>query len=358
MCFDRVLGGPIKCFDPQVLLDPFEEELDLPAAFVELSNHLRGEREVVGQKDQTLVRFGIEITDASQFVGVAFQRVETCDGNDLVDSYPCRFVHRLGVQAFENEVALRPSHKECLGLMNPVEAGKVYVGSIHDVDGAGFDKEFVEDIDIVNFAMCDADNNRDAAPQVQQRMELHGGFALAEFGPGENRKTEIDDRGIEGVDCPVELQSEILGCVQLSGRLNQHLSEVGINSSVSDLVGVGQGVSGDLASNPHVIELGFGHAQARLDIPQTFPVGQLRKSHAEELIPAGKALDLVIAVVAFYALTKFVRWDKVHQLSKNDSSDIHSPSPSAVMRKYDPSEKIISNTKMSLLDKNLCLSIC
>jgi len=27
---DGILGGPTKCFDAKVLLDPFEENLDLP----------------------------------------------------------------------------------------------------------------------------------------------------------------------------------------------------------------------------------------------------------------------------------------------------------------------------------------
>ncbi len=242
--------------------------------------------------------------------------------------------------------------------MNPVEAGKVYIRSIHDVDGASLDKKFVEDIDIVNFSMCDTYNNRDTAPQVQQGMEFDGGLALSEFGPREDRKTEIDDRGIEGVDRPVELQSEILGSVQFSGRLNQHLSEVGVDAPVAGFVGVGQGVSGDLAPNPHVIKLGFRHAQTRFDIPQTLPVGQLRKGHTEKLIPTRKTFHLVIAFVPFYTLAKLVRWYKIHQLSKNDSPDIHRPSPSAVMRKYGLWEKIISNTKMSYLDKYLYLSIC
>lgn len=242
--------------------------------------------------------------------------------------------------------------------MNPVEAGKVYIRSIHDIDGTSLDQKFVEDMNIVNLAMCDTDNNRDAAPQVQQCMEFDGSLALSEFGLREDRKTEIDDRGIEGVDRPIELQSEILGSVQFSGRLNQHLSEVGVDAPVAGFVGVSQSVSGDLAPNSHVIKLGFRHAQTRFDIPQTFPVGQLRKGHTEKLIPTRKTFHLVIAVVPFHTLAKLVRWYKVHQLSKNDSPDIHRPSPSAVMRKYALWKKIISNTKMSSLDKKPCLSIC
>ncbi len=34
--FDGILGGPIKRFDTEVLLDPFEEDLDLPATLKQL----------------------------------------------------------------------------------------------------------------------------------------------------------------------------------------------------------------------------------------------------------------------------------------------------------------------------------
>ena len=38
LSFHGVLGGPIEGLDPQVLLDPLEEQLDLPPTFVQLCN--------------------------------------------------------------------------------------------------------------------------------------------------------------------------------------------------------------------------------------------------------------------------------------------------------------------------------
>ena len=55
-----VLAGSVKSFDAEVLLDPFEEQLDLPAAFVDERNGQCWETEVVGQKDQTLTGFRID----------------------------------------------------------------------------------------------------------------------------------------------------------------------------------------------------------------------------------------------------------------------------------------------------------
>jgi len=57
--FDRVLGCTIKSLDPQMWLDPFEEEFHLPAAFVKLGNDQCRQRKVVGEENEALVVFGI-----------------------------------------------------------------------------------------------------------------------------------------------------------------------------------------------------------------------------------------------------------------------------------------------------------
>ena len=49
-----VLAGAEEHLDAQVLLDPFEELFHLPALAVQVGNQLWFEREVVGQKNQTL----------------------------------------------------------------------------------------------------------------------------------------------------------------------------------------------------------------------------------------------------------------------------------------------------------------
>jgi len=45
-----ILAGAVEGLDPQVLLDPLEEQLHLPAALVDLGDGKCRKREVVGQK--------------------------------------------------------------------------------------------------------------------------------------------------------------------------------------------------------------------------------------------------------------------------------------------------------------------
>ena len=55
MGYYRIFGGPIECLDTHVLLDPFEEQLDLPATSVKLCDRQCRQCEVVGQKNQVSV---------------------------------------------------------------------------------------------------------------------------------------------------------------------------------------------------------------------------------------------------------------------------------------------------------------
>jgi hypothetical protein len=50
---DPVLAGAKEHLDAQVLLDPFEEQLHLPALTVQVRDHFRLQGEVVGQKYET-----------------------------------------------------------------------------------------------------------------------------------------------------------------------------------------------------------------------------------------------------------------------------------------------------------------
>ena len=47
MGLDAVLGCPKKLLDSEVLLDPFEEELDPPSTFVERSDLSRFKLEII-----------------------------------------------------------------------------------------------------------------------------------------------------------------------------------------------------------------------------------------------------------------------------------------------------------------------
>ena len=143
-------------------------------------------------------------------------------------------------------------------------------------------------------------------------MHLDCSLPFAEYCPRKLREAQIDCGGIQGVDCLIQFHAEAFVGVQPSGLSDKHLGEVGVYMPVSDLVGIDQGIVRDTPSDAHMVELVFRSSETCLDIPQVFAASELSKGHAKKLVPAGKALDLVIAIVSSDAFAKFVDGKEFH----------------------------------------------
>ncbi len=133
----------------------------------------------------------------------------------------------------------------------------------------------------------------------------------------------------------LQLDTKVFVGVKTSRLGNQDLGKVGIDPPIADLVGVSQGIAGNFSSKAHMIELLVIAPEAGLDISEAFAIGELSKSHAKELIPAGKGFDLVVAPISFDALAEFVGRQEFHELGENGFAGIHKPlSPSLKWKEY------------------------
>ena len=329
-----ILGRAKEGLDPQMLFDPLEEEFHLPAAPIELRDDFRREVEIVGQKGETLVPGCIVEADAAELFWIILPAVKANQSNDLVALHAGRAVYLLRIEPAEAEVAFAPRDEEAAGLVQRIKPGEVYVPTVHDVDRTWLHEQVVENVDVVDFAMGDEYDRGDAPFQVHQRVQFYGPFSLAKLRPGEQRKTEVDDRGIEGIDGMRQVHAKILSDVEGSGNANQDLCKVRIDSPVAHVIGVGQRVAADGAPEPHVVQLWAGRGQAVLNASKALPKGELGEGHREKLVPAREALDLEMAVVAVDALAELVRRQEVHQLGEDGLSLIHRPYPPGTIGKY------------------------
>ena len=187
-----VLGGAVEGFDAQVLLDPFEEQLDLPAASIELGDGRCWEGPVVGQEDQGLASLGVADLDAPQLVGIAVGRGDAGEHDGLVADDPGGAVDRVRVKTAQLSVGFGAHDEEGVRPVQGVEPGEVHVGPVHDVEGAGLGHQQVHDVDVVELAGGDVDEGRDGAAQVEKCVQLDRRLGLAEVGPREQRETQID----------------------------------------------------------------------------------------------------------------------------------------------------------------------
>jgi hypothetical protein len=163
--FHRVLALAEETLDSQMLLDPFEEQLELPALAIECRDQRRAEREIVGQKHHALAGLGLSHHDTTQYGGVVGLRVEPGEHTGLiaqdVRGYP---IHVLGVASLELHVALRTGNEERLRLRDGKQARKVDVAAVEEIERTGLEIDQIERVDIVQLAVAEAGEARGMLP--------------------------------------------------------------------------------------------------------------------------------------------------------------------------------------------------
>jgi hypothetical protein len=172
--------------------------------------------------------------------------------------HPARFVDVPGIKSGKPEVVLGPDDKESCCLLYYMQTCKIEIATIEDIDGARFDSNLIEDVDLVDLSVGNDDYGGNTAPQIQKGMKLDSALALSKDGPGEKRQTQIDGSGIQGVYCLFQFYPKVLADIKFSGLVDQDLSEIGVDSPVPHLVGIGQGISGNFPAYAHVIEFVLG----------------------------------------------------------------------------------------------------
>ena len=135
LCFDGVLGRAEESLDAKVLLDPFEEEFHLPAAFVQFANSQRWKRSIVGKEDQASA-FGIRISNAPEPLRISLLRVENYEFDQLIAHEPSTSIHRIGIDAAELGIGFNSCDEEAAGLMQAVEMRAVEITSIHHIESS------------------------------------------------------------------------------------------------------------------------------------------------------------------------------------------------------------------------------
>jgi len=249
---------------------------------------------------------GIEIANAPKLVGIGLVRIESFQDNDLVGLDPVGFVDGSRVEASEPEVAFGSDHKEGRCLMDGIKAIEIQISTIDNVEGSWFEGQLIENFDVVNLAMSNNDEGGNASSEVEQGMQFYSAFVGSELGPREKGETQIDGGGVQSIGGLIQFDSEGIVGVEATGLPHEDLGKVGIDSPISDLVGMSQSIARDVSAEAHVIEFPLSRTETGLDVSEAFPIRQLSEGHAEKLVPARKVFDLVVAVVSLNAFLKFV----------------------------------------------------
>ena len=320
-----VLAGAQKCLDAQVLLDPLEEQLDLPALPVQLGDQSGGQGKVVGQECDALAGFLVPHHDAAQDGRIVLARIEHRQHTGLIaQDVGAGAIHRVRVAPLELGIALGTGDEESLRLMNREQAPEVQIPAIEQVIRARFDDQGVQNIDLVGLAIGDVDEARDCTAQIQQGMQLDGGLGRTERCPRIDRQAQVDGGGIERIDRCIQIHRQGFLGVQRPSDADQVLRELGVHLPRPHRIRVRERVARNrLAAKTHVVQPRRLRSQVDFDIAQRLAPGQLGEGHGEELVEAGELLHLVIAAVHCHAAAKRGQGQMGHDLRKHEHALMH-----------------------------------
>ena len=282
LCFDGINGLPIKRFDSQVLLNPFEEQLDLPAAFVVLADPGGTAIGDVGQKNNMLLAVGINQTYTSQSLRITILGLGAGQSDDLIALQAGVWIDRRGGFAIILQVLFGPDHKAAALAVQVVQTLKIQVPTIHNVDASGQDRDHVQDLHIVGLAVGNMDKSGDSALQIHESVQLNSGFTGTEQGPGKQRQTQIDGRGIQDLYRFDQLVFAIQG-LRMS---DQDHGQVLINLPGTMGVGVGERAQRHVGFDAHMVAARSERLEGGRQISQAVPKGKLSEAHAKKLIAA------------------------------------------------------------------------
>ena len=315
--------SPVEGLDPQMPLDPFEEQLHLPPLLVDIGDGLRRNGEKVGQKHEATMVLHVVESDAAQRLRIILPRPCTHQRDALIDADPASLVHRGRRQASEAQVPFGADNEEGRKAMDGVEALEVEISTIHCDHRLLYQRHHVQEIDVVHCPGSQAHKGRDRSAQIQEGVHFDGGLRLSERCPREKGKAQIDRCGVQRVEGTIQFDGQFLGLVQLPGGSDERIADLLVDPEVASLVGLGQGGPGDLSPHPDVVELLAVGGKASLDIAQRFPSAELGKRHGDELIPTGERSDAIISTMPCDRSSEFVPWQMGKQLCEDGFPRVH-----------------------------------
>src|SRR6516162_7324707 len=220
-----VLVAAEKAADLEVLLEPFEQQLDVPALFVELCDLDGGPLQVVGEQIEGLVVIGagdhdlaqadiVERVERSAAAGLAVTDLDQAVGQDVLASSRV-----LGDQT-AMRVVLASGDKGGAGSQDLGPPAVVGIALVEDISGARLDGHGAAGDHVVDLGRSHIEPYRPVLPRIIDQMQFQAARARIGLGPGKTIALERDRRCVEQPDQCLALLAQRSGRDRDQGRRN------------------------------------------------------------------------------------------------------------------------------------------
>ena len=320
---DGVLGCAIEGLDVKMLLDPFEEEFNLPPLTVEFSDSKRiFDGKVVGQEAIKLPSFKVLIYNESERIGILSGRVISNKSDGFIGKNTRSFVNIPRLKNFVDHVVFGSSNEVGAFLVKIlVEFLERNIALIYQVESTGFNRDLIHHSGIVDFTWSEQNECRDRALEVHKRVHLESAFPMMELRPGTQFQTELYRAAVEHIYHLFKTNPQLFILVKCRGFLHQSHCKVLIDTPILLLIDFRKSGSRHyLDARPVEVS---AEVKCSLNVSQTDPVGELSKAHHHELVTAVELDGVTVAFVAVDTLLELVFVNERHDLSEDCFSLVH-----------------------------------
>lgn len=277
-----------------MLLQPLEEQFDLPPVVIQLCHFQRADVQGIGKEDEFPVEFGVKVYDSPYLFRILAhgqQSIHVSYGiGEHAGRQPALPPHRPEVV-----VLPAPDHEVCPDTVYGEEPPEVIVCAVEDVERVLLVRDYIHRFCVVLSGGRDMEERRDLGLNIIQCMKLYPAFLLPEQGPLKYVETKVNRSGVKGIHLSSEF--EYLDRPALLGVCHNAIGEILEYAAVPVIVRFRQVASCGSLAEAQVKSLACVRLCRKNQIPETLSVGQLSEHHDCQLIPAGERLDITIPVV-------------------------------------------------------------
>ena len=326
LCEDRVLCSSEERLDTEMLLDPFEEEFNLPALSVKFRYGYCLKSEIIGQESIYIVGVVVLVDYHPHHIWIALGNNRPSEPNALVADETSLLVNFPFLNDLKAHVVFSPGDIIRLPeLKVVVKPPEIHIPLVHQVVSTCLNGQHVKSVHVIDLALAQPDECRDGTSQVKQSMHLEGSLVMMELGPGTEFQAEFNGAAVERIHHLVEAKTEVVTPVQSLSPGHKDLGEITVYLPVLPLVELRKsGLVHQFQTG--MVKLGRESGQRGLNHTKAGTSRELGIAHDLEMVTACELLRFVITLVFVNTFSQLIVGDKIHKLGENGLSSWHDES--------------------------------
>ena len=318
-----IFGFSPEPLDLKMLLDPFEEQLHLPPIFIEQGDVLRTEKEVVRVVYETAMQLRSIVDNPSDDSGIFLLILLFCEPNALVFEdivSPIQYAFSIGNLVCR--LTLFSDDKECPERVDAIESDEVKIASVKHIARQRLVCEPVHRVDIMDFGVGNPIEYRNFRGDVNLCMDFNARLCASEFCPSENGHTEINGRGVDGIEPAMQFK---LLCDTLGLGNGYHMkSKLLEDMVVSEKIGFRKHLPVDrFISKAEMLRLLSMGGCNICKLPESSAAHQLAEHQNQHMAPMRKRPSFGPVIVLGEDSSEMPLREKLCYLCKNVLSNMH-----------------------------------